>query len=236
MMSFKSQYIEAYLTRNEGSCISTLEFSFHQKHLSTQDEVLKVSHLNLQLSKYLSDAANDNEEYMDASSLVSIATSQINSAGPECISDRAHRIRFAQWNRHAGNAAAGLSSFSSALYFYKFGDDMWLEGTYCLSLKLHEGACKAYSALAEVDQIATYSNAIIANTTVLEDSLVAHYLLIRALTVKGDHRDAVARGVAVLCQIKFAMPEQPTPLAVMQSLRQTEQEAEMYDFSRIEDK
>ena len=64
MMSFKSQYIEAYLTRNEGSCISTLEFSFHQKHLSTQDEVLKVSHLNLQLSKYLSDAASDNEEYM----------------------------------------------------------------------------------------------------------------------------------------------------------------------------
>ena len=155
--------------------------------------------------------------------------------GNTFISDRAHRIRFAQWNRHAGNAAAGLSSFSSALYFYKFGDDLWLKGTYCLSPKLHEGACKAYSALAEVDQIATYSNAIIANTTLLEDSLVAHYLLIRALTVKGDYRDAVARGVAVLRQIKFAMPEQPTPLAVMQSLRQTEQEAEMYDFSQIED-
>ena len=189
---------------------------------------------------YLSDAASDNKDCMDVSSLVSIATSQINSAGPECISDRAHRVRFAQWNHHAGNAAAGLSSFRSSLYFYKFGlkfldDDMWLEGTYCLSLKLHEGACKACSALAEVDQIATYSNAIIANTTVLEDSLVAHYLLIRALTVKGDYRDAVARGVAVLRQIKFAMPEQPTPLAVMQSLRQTEQEAEMYDFSQIED-
>jgi len=186
---------------------------------------------------YLSDVSDNEETHIDASSLVAIATSQINHAGPEFFSDRSQHIRFASWNFCAGKNAADHSSFRAALHFYKNGiaflsHDLWLEDTYELCLKLYEGAAFSSSALGENSQIVMYANGIINNVN-LEDSLVAQSLLIGSSSVLGKYTESVARGIAVLRQLKFDIPATQTPVVVMQTIERTEREASMYNFSQI---
>jgi hypothetical protein len=64
------------------------------------------------------------------------------------------------------------------------------------------------------------------------DSLVAEHLLIGSLSVSGQYEEAVARGLAVLRQLEFDIPATPSPALVLQAMKQTEQEALMYDFSQ----
>ena len=188
---------------------------------------------------YLSDVSDNEDSFIDVSSLVSIATSQINNAGPEFFADRTQHTRFASWNLRAGKDAAEHSSFRAALHYYKhgiafLGDALWLEDTYELCLKLYEGASFSSSALGEISQISMYANDIINNVN-FEDSLVAEHLLISSLSVSGQYKEAVARGLAVLRQLKFDIPATPSPMVVMQTMNQTEREASVYNFSQIAD-
>ena len=79
-----------------------------------------------------------------------------------------------------------------------------------------------------------YANDIINNAN-FEDSLVAEHLLIGSLSVSGQYKEAVARGLAVLRQLKFDIPATPSPMVVMQTMNQTEREASVYNFSQIAD-
>jgi len=188
---------------------------------------------------YLSDVSDNEDSYYDVASLVSIATSQINAAGPDAFVDQAPRTRFSSWNLHAGKDASEVSNFRAALYFYKYGiaflgEHAWQDDTYDISLRLHEGATFASSALAETEQVAAYVNDIISNATTFEDSLVAQYLLICSITASGQYQEAIARGLAVLRQLKFDIPATPNPMALVQKMEQTEKEALMYDFNHID--
>mmetsp|Transcript_7551 Transcript_7551/g.17117 ORF Transcript_7551/g.17117 Transcript_7551/m.17117 type:complete len:1310 (+) Transcript_7551:61-3990(+) len=185
---------------------------------------------------YLSDVSDTEDT---ESSLVSIATSQINNAGPECFTDR-RSPRFARWNLRAGKDAAELSSFRTALHYYKngiafLGEALWLDATYDLCLKLHDNAAFSSSSLGEINQVSMYANAIIANVTSFQDSLVAQRLLIGSLSASGQYQEAVARGLAALRQLKFDIPATPSAMAVIQSMKQTEIEASEYKFSKMAD-
>lgn len=185
---------------------------------------------------YLSDGSDNEDTCIGVSSLVSIATSQINSAGPECFPDR-RSFRFARWNLRAGIDASKLSSFRTALYYHKhgitfLGDELWLGNNYELSLSLYEGAAFSSSALGEINQISHYANEIITNAG-FEDTIYAQYLLIGSLQVSGRYQEAVARGLAVLRELKFDIPHTPSPMIVVEAMKQTEMEASVYDFSLI---
>lgn len=99
-----------------------------------------------------------------ASPLLSFATSQINSAGPDFFPDREQKSRFSRWNLRAGRDATAHSLFLAALYYYKngiafLGDELvWLEDTYELCLKLYEGAAFSSSALGESKLVLMYTN------------------------------------------------------------------------------
>lgn len=100
---------------------------------------------------FLSDVTDTEDISIGKSTLVSIATSQINNASPESVTDR-RSPRFARWNLRAGKDAAELSSFRTALYYCKngisfLGKSLWIDETYHLCLKLHEDAAFSASAL-----------------------------------------------------------------------------------------
>ena len=167
-------------------------------------------------------------------SLSGIATSQINKAGPEFISDRTQRIRFAGWNLRAANESAGKSNFRAALYYCKngilfLGDNPWLDETCLLSVELHEGAAFALFALGNVKDVAEYANAIIDCENVeFEQSLVAQNMLIRSLETLGHYGPTIARGLAVLRRLNFDIPAAPSPVIVLQAMVQTSHIASQY--------
>merc|ERR1712194_101599 len=72
-------------------------------------------------SLYFSDGSSHSDQSVKESTLISIATDQINAAGAAFIRDGAQLSRFAGWFLHAGNEAAGCSSFQAALFNYKNG-------------------------------------------------------------------------------------------------------------------
>mmetsp|Transcript_19307 Transcript_19307/g.36069 ORF Transcript_19307/g.36069 Transcript_19307/m.36069 type:complete len:687 (+) Transcript_19307:1681-3741(+) len=188
---------------------------------------------------YVSDTSDNEDSNIGVASLISIATSQINNAGPEFFSDRMQRTRFASWNLRAGKYAAEKSSFRAALHYYKhgisfLGGDLWLEDTYDLCLKLYEGAALSSSALWGESRVSMYANDII-NNVIFEDSLLAEYLLIGSLHASGQCKHSIARGLAVLRRLKIDIPITPSPEVVMLTLEQTEKEASAYNFSQISD-
>ena len=186
---------------------------------------------------YLSNGADNEDSPIEASSLVSIATSQINNVGQEFFSDRAQNTRFARWNLRSGKHASSHASFRAALYHYMngiafLGDELWLEDTHELCLNLYEGAAFSAMALGESSMVSFHTNQIIDNVN-FEDSLVAEYLHIGSLTTAEHYLEAVARGLAVLRQLGFDIPATPSPEAVVRAMDQTEREASAYDFSQI---
>jgi len=174
-------------------------------------------------------------------SLAGIATSQINKAGLEFISDRTRRIRFAGWNMRSANESREKSNFHAALYYCKNGlsflsDNLWHIETCQLSLELHEAAASASIAVGNAEGVAQYANAIIDGPLEFEKSLVAQNLLIRSLETQGLYTECIARGLAVLRQLNFDIPTAPTPEVVLQAMAQTTNIASQYNFDHISDR
>lgn len=184
------------------------------------------------------DSSQENED-VSVLSLAGIATSQINKAGLEVISDQAQRIRFARWNLHVSKELSSKSNFRSSIYYCKhgisfLGQDPWQESTCELSIELHEGMARALFAVGKIKEVKTYANAIIDSEKVPFDrSLAAHLILIRSLETTGEFRDTVARGLEVLRQLKFNMPATPSPTIVLQSMAETSLAASQYNFTHI---
>ncbi|KAL7546664.1 hypothetical protein ACHAWF_009998 [Thalassiosira exigua] len=194
---------------------------------------------------YLSDNSTDGGDDVpfDKSTLVSIATTQVNSAGPELAADPNRCQRFARWNLQAGKDAAEHSNFRAASYYYKSGiaflegcDRLWLDETFDLSLELHEGCAFSSSALAETSLVHAYASAIVAHVQSFDQSLRAQYLVICSLTTSKRWQEAMVRGLDVLRRLKFDIPAAPTPIAVLEAMRATEGEASLHDFDTMDDR
>jgi len=204
---------------------------------TTLDSMLPLQPVEARLEQhYICDGGGEQDENSPLSiiSLSGIATSQINKAGPESISDRNQRIRFAGWNLHVSKQSAEKSSFRAALYYCKngirfLGLDPWLDEACQLSVQLHEGAAVASFAVGNVEDVAKYANAIIDSEKVdFEQSLVAHYMLIRSLETLGNYADTITRGLAVLRQLNFDIHAAPSPAVVAQTMIQTSSIASQY--------
>jgi predicted ATPase len=189
---------------------------------------------------FLSEESDDGVYLIEQSSLISIATSQINLAGSKLVDSQAERIQIAKMNLRAGREASERSSFRKALYYYKHGiafleDTLWLDIVYELCLQLHQGAAFAVSALGgeASKKMRPFANAIIENAS-FEESLIAQDILIRSFELSGDYEKAIERGLAVLRQLKFDIPnDPPTPPLLMQSLIETEQLASMHSYDNL---
>ena len=183
----------------------------------------------------LGQGENVEDSIISPCSFLVIATDQINHAGPEFVLDYDHRATFSYWNHLAGKEATRFCNFQSALHYYKKGIDFisgrtWNNNTFELCLELHEGAAFSLLAIGEGRDVPKYVNSIIENVP-FEDSLVAHFLLIRSLETCGKNTEAVARGLAVLRALKFDIPSAPNPLVVINAMIQTGDIASRHNFN-----
>jgi len=193
------------LHRDMANCLASLTSLDAATHKSSIQG--GIDHL------YLSDTSSSLDEYtIKPSTLIHIATEQINAAGSSFITDKAQRIRYASWNVVAGKQAMDHSNFQMALFNYKNGivfiseEGLWVnESTHELCLKLHEGAAYCSFALGKSEEVILYANAIIDNVS-FEDSLLAQDLLLKALRGSGElgFSDDIARGIAVLRMLKVS--------------------------------
>ncbi len=204
---------------------------------TTLDSMLPFQPIEVRLEQhYICDGRGeqDDDSPLSIISLSGIATSQINKAGPEFISDRNQRIRYAGWNLHVSKESAEKSSLRAALYYCKNGirflaDDPWLDETCQLSVQLYEGAAFASFAVGNVEDVANYANAIIDSEKVdFEQSLVAHYMVTRSLETLGNYADTITRGLAVLRQLNFDIHADPSPTVVAQTMIQPSNIASQY--------
>jgi len=61
-----------------------------------------------------------------------------------------------------------------------------------------------------------------------EQSLVAHYMLLRSLECLGRYDDTIVRGLTVLRRLNFGIPKDPSPVIVVQTMIQTSSIASQY--------
>ncbi|KAL7545937.1 hypothetical protein ACHAWF_009285 [Thalassiosira exigua] len=187
-----------------------------------------VDHLHL-----LSDDSSFSGSDAKPAMLASIATDQVNAAGPQAVHEGVQRARFAAWNLHAGREAEERSNFQTALHHYRNGIAFLAEGprlgdvAYQLWRELHEGAALAAFALGDDAQVGQFTQAII-DRVPFEDSLVAQDLRIRSLKEAGKYTECIARGLAMLRLLKIDVPSTPSPETVIGSMRDTESIASKY--------
>ena len=186
---------------------------------------------------YISERGNRVDSILSTCSLMSIATDQINHAGPEFIHDLSQRRRFAAWNMRVGKEATEHSNFGPALHYYKTGirfleGQLWLDASYKLCIELHEGAAFALLALGDAEGVTQYANIIIDNVT-FEDSLPVQVLFVRSLESSGKNKESVAKGLELLRKLKFDFPSTPTPLLVKESMIATETVASQHNINQI---
>mmetsp|Transcript_3889 Transcript_3889/g.8568 ORF Transcript_3889/g.8568 Transcript_3889/m.8568 type:complete len:1443 (+) Transcript_3889:166-4494(+) len=172
------------------------------------------------------------------SSLISIACDQIDSAGPDAISDADLRLQYSEWNLCAGQKTSHQSDFRAALYYFSkgiafLGKECWLNDLR-LCLALHEGALSASFALGESDHVVRYAENVIQHVP-FEDTLGAQQLLLKSLAQTGKHDECIKRGVNILRQLDFDIPLSPTKETVMKSMASAGSIASSYSVDQIID-
>lgn len=151
-------------------------------------------------------------ESPQSQSLVTIATEQVNNAS-DSVTDEMQRAKYASWNLCAATETSRSSNFQAAVHFYKgginfLGSNAWSQGTRELSYSLYKGAAFALLAVGDLEEVAEYANAIIKNVP-FDQSLEAHYYLIKSLECLSKDQEAVALAVSCARQLGFDIPSAP---------------------------
>lgn len=191
---------------------------------------------------YISESKIDGDLIISERSLLSIATDQINCAGPEFIIDKKQRILFARWNLQVGKELSATSNFRCALHYYKkgvqfIGQDVWIHsneiGEQELCLDLYEGAAAASSATSNLVMVEYYANIIFRNVP-FEISLPAWVILIVSLESSGKYAEILEKGVNLLRRLNLKIPgSPPNPKEIKDSLVATMQIASQFRIEHI---
>ena len=97
---------------------------------------------------------------------------------------------------------------------------------------LHEGSAAAYFAVGDHSLAEKHAMAVIDNVP-FEDSLVSQYIIIRVLDNLGRYSEAVTYGLDLLSRLKFDIPSEATPSAVMRAMADTGRACSAYSFDQI---
>ncbi|KAL7462203.1 hypothetical protein ACHAXS_002590 [Conticribra weissflogii] len=191
---------------------------------------------------YISESKIDGDSIISECSLLSIATDQINSAGPKAVHDQKQKILFARWNLQVGKELSETSNFGSALHYYTkgiqfIGHGVWLHnngtGEQELCLDLYEGAAAASSATSNLALVEFYANAIFRNVP-FQHTLNAWVVLIVSLESSGKYAEILEKGINLLRRLKFNIPTSPpSPKEIKDSLVATMQSASQFRVERI---
>ena len=184
---------------------------------------------------YLSDKHSTDDPILLPSSLVAVATEQINKVCPEFIQDRE---KFARWNLEAGKLSLESSNFRVASYFFDkgiafLGEGLWSKDAHTLSLQLNEGRANTLYALGQATDAGKCASSIIEKVP-FEDSLNAQLLLIRSFDCNGDNDRAISKAIEVLRELGVIdFPSDPSPATFKNAIIKTIQEASRYDYDEI---
>ena len=173
------------------------------------------------------------------SSLMAIATEQINYVGPEFFHDESRKIKFACWNLTAGKLAVSASNFRAALYYFEKGITFLGEGVLMkdkgvttAQIQLHHGVAYALYALGRAADAGDYARSII-DKIPFEDSLAVQFLLIRSYDFTGNDGKTIFKCLEVLREVGIDFPASPSPETVIVAMNEAKFLASQYDFDQI---
>lgn len=147
------------------------------------------------------------------SSLLSIACDQINSVDPNSIADRRKKIKFATWNKCAGQCFISRSNFSSALFYFSrgialLGQDRWCVD-HSLCRELFRGAALASFAAGEAGNVETFAREFIEKVP-FNHTFEVQEIFLKALAQSERHQECVSTGIAVLRRLGLDIPLEPS--------------------------
>ena len=134
--------------------------------------------------------------------------------GAELLSTRAEQIQLVQLNLAAGQKAKANAAYSDAKKFIEIGIELlgtsgW-QKQYDLTLLLHNENGELAGLTGQFDQVSTTVSLIRDNTNNVLDRVRIYMTQIEAETAQYNIADALEIGLAVLGEMGFEIPDQPT--------------------------
>lgn len=96
----------------------------------------------------------------------------------------------------------------------------------------HEGAVYSSFAVGDRENVKTYSDDVFSNAH-LEDTLETQKNVMSFLALAGEHKECISKGVDLLRQLGFGIPEQPSNVDKMNALATMNEAVAPYSLDQI---